>query len=102
QRPPTAGSRHGDVAAVADTRVRTGRASPHDPAADPAERAASPGPARRQYQGGFGMTTHATPGELRLRLHLPAGRIDITTWDEPRSEERRVGKEGRSRWAPEH
>ena len=29
------------------------------------------------------MTTHATPGELRLRLHLPAGRIDITTWDEP-------------------
>jgi hypothetical protein len=29
------------------------------------------------------MTTHATPGELRLRLHLPAGRIEITTWDEP-------------------
>jgi hypothetical protein len=32
------------------------------------------------------MTTHATPGELRLRLHLPAGRIEITTWDEPTTE----------------
>jgi DUF4097 and DUF4098 domain-containing protein YvlB len=29
------------------------------------------------------MTTHATPGELTLRLHLPAGRIEITTWDQP-------------------
>jgi hypothetical protein len=29
------------------------------------------------------LTTHATPGELRLRLHLPAGRIEIMTWDEP-------------------
>jgi Putative adhesin len=32
------------------------------------------------------MTIHATPGELRLRLHLPAGRIEITTWDEPTTE----------------
>jgi hypothetical protein len=29
------------------------------------------------------MTTHATTGALRLRLQLPAGRIDIVTWDEP-------------------
>jgi len=32
------------------------------------------------------MTTHATPGELRLRLHLPAGRIELTTWDQPTTE----------------
>jgi hypothetical protein len=32
------------------------------------------------------MTTHATPGELRLRLHLPAGRIELTTWDRPTTE----------------
>jgi DUF4097 and DUF4098 domain-containing protein YvlB len=32
------------------------------------------------------MTSHATPGELRLRLHLPAGRIEITTWDRPVTE----------------
>lgn len=30
--------------------------------------------------------THDTPGPVRLRLRLPAGRIDITTWDEPRTE----------------
>lgn len=32
------------------------------------------------------MTTHATPGEMRLRLHLPAGRIELTTWDQPTTE----------------
>jgi DUF4097 and DUF4098 domain-containing protein YvlB len=30
--------------------------------------------------------THETPGPLRLRLGLPSGDIDITTWDEPRTE----------------
>jgi hypothetical protein len=29
------------------------------------------------------LTSHATPGELRLRLHLPAGRIELTTRDAP-------------------
>jgi putative adhesin len=29
------------------------------------------------------MSTHQTPNPPRLRLELPAGRIDITTWDEP-------------------
>ena len=32
------------------------------------------------------MTRHAITGELRLRLHLPAGRIEIATWDEPAAE----------------
>src|SRR5437870_10422241 len=38
-------------------------------------------------------------------LHLPAGDIaanDLAVWRFHRSEERRVGKEGRSRWWPEH
>ena len=29
------------------------------------------------------MSTHQTPQPPRLRLDLPAGRIEITTWDEP-------------------
>lgn len=29
------------------------------------------------------MSTHQTPQPPRLRLELPAGRIDVTTWDEP-------------------
>jgi hypothetical protein len=29
------------------------------------------------------MTTHQTPQPPRLRLRLPAGRIEVTTWDEP-------------------
>src|ERR1700748_1638465 len=29
------------------------------------------------------MSTHQTPNPPRLRLELPAGRIEITTWDEP-------------------
>jgi hypothetical protein len=32
------------------------------------------------------MTIHETPDPLTLRLRLPAGRIEITTWDEPRTE----------------
>jgi hypothetical protein len=32
------------------------------------------------------MSTHQTPQPPRLRLELPAGRIDITTWDEPVTE----------------
>jgi len=32
------------------------------------------------------MTTHQTPSPPRLRLKLPAGSIDVTTWDEPRTE----------------
>lgn len=32
------------------------------------------------------MSTHQTPQPPRLRLELPAGRIDITTWDEPTTE----------------
>jgi hypothetical protein len=32
------------------------------------------------------MTTYETPNPIRLRLKLEAGRIDITTWDEPRTE----------------
>ncbi len=32
------------------------------------------------------MTTHATPGELTLRLNLSAGRIEIITWDQPTTE----------------
>jgi hypothetical protein len=32
------------------------------------------------------MTTHATPGELTLRLNLSAGRIEIMTWDQPTTE----------------
>ena len=32
------------------------------------------------------MTTYQTPHPVRLRLKLEAGRIDIITWDEPRSE----------------
>src|SRR5436190_8898534 len=59
---------------------------PRCAAADPPDRAASPGPAHPHHQGGLGMTTHATPEELRLRLHLPAGRIEITTWAEPTTE----------------
>jgi hypothetical protein len=31
-------------------------------------------------------TTHATPDSLTLRLRLPSGRIEITTWDEPRTD----------------
>ena len=35
---------------------------------------------------GADVTRHAVTGELLLRLHLPAGRIEITTWDEPAAE----------------
>ena len=32
------------------------------------------------------MTIHETPDPLTLRLRLPAGRIEITTWDDQRTE----------------
>ena len=32
------------------------------------------------------MTVHETQDPLTLRLRLPAGRIEITTWDQPRTE----------------
>ena len=32
------------------------------------------------------MTTYQTPPPVRLRLKLEAGRIDVVSWDEPRSE----------------
>src|SRR5215475_11873126 len=33
------------------------------------------------------MTTHETPNPVRLKLKLEAGSIDITTWDQPRTED---------------
>src|SRR2546430_13099435 len=50
-----------------------------------------------------GLETISERQSLRLRLRFalraPPGTVEVTT---RRSEERRVGKEGRSRWSPYH
>src|SRR2546425_12175568 len=52
----------------------------------------------------FNLLTQVTEDELRgIARHVPRERlVALTTEPLERSEERRVGKEGRSRWAPDH
>src|SRR5882762_10413800 len=61
---------------------------------------------------GFGVIDYASPPEeywldalvrIEVRRHaIAGGKHTETAWDELRSEERRVGKECRSRWWPYH
>src|SRR2546422_5188205 len=57
-----------------------------------------------QYTGGFPIVTAGSEAQKRRYLpRLAAGEITAAfSLSEPRSGERRVGEEGRSRWAPYH
>src|SRR2546430_5015279 len=48
------------------------------------------------------LTEHLGVGDLRLVIGSSMGGMHAWIWAEMRSEERRVGKECRSRWSPYH
>src|SRR5256885_11273082 len=73
---------------------------------DPPPRARPPRRARASpHRGGLPRRGHQgdrTPAPRRAQRGAPAAGADAHRRPPARSEERRVGKEGRSRWAPDH